>query len=559
METIRATFPDDTEAAREVWKGVTITETLTELFDNARRAGASAIEVEMDHSKGNTSITVRDDGQAVKDLGVMLAYGKSGWTEEEAMQGPLSGCGLYALSAYRSSRIAVMHPVAEGRHLTREVNLTPKHFAGKAAATIEADNRESGQQGTEVTFDAGDLSRHAVRQAVATAAAYMPIPVRWDGTEMKRKIFLDDAVESIVVGGFRFGIYANDDRTKANVNIHGRTVHGETRTARVQDTVWSVRADAVGDIGGLKLQVESRQWLRTDNDTMNFRTRAERVLLEGLGRINATTHAPTALHNQARGVGITLPPNQPWLKPWNPRAGERRNGIARPEAVPHNALLVAFQSDNPDRDIAVLRHAASLDSRTPPLFAPDKAYEHQEWYENRPRIVSITTLVTRGGDRVDVSKEAATETARQDQLVERVELQLNTVDGAGNAGSTTIDARYATTTREDEYGLEEATIYVARDAGASIEELTQLLVSAYFASDKEPFAHQEEQERRFRAVGEYRAVRLLASRKQADQTQIARTIENEVLYRIVRQPDENEEIVIRINGRKVDVTFETIS
>ena len=558
METIRATFPNDTEWERKLWKKVSITQTLTELFDNARRAGATGINVEMDQSKGNTSITVRDDGQTVNNLTVMLAYGKSGWSEGEAMHSPVSGCGLYALSAYPGSRIQAIEPVAGGRHRRQEVELTPNHFAGKAEATINEEIRESQQQGTEVTFDAGDLSRHAVRQAVATAAAYMPIPVRWDGTEMKRRIFLDEAVESIEAGGFRFGIYANDDRRKPNMNIHGRTLHGETRTARVQDTIWSVRADAVGEISCLKREAGGRQTLTADETTMAFRTTAERVLLEALGRINATAHAPTTLHDQARAVGVTLPPNQPWLKPWNPRAGERRNGLARPEAVPRNALLVAFESNNPDRDAAVLRHAASLDARTPPLFRPDEAYEQQEWYENLPRIIGITTLVTRGDERVDVSTETTRETAGRDQLVERIELQLDTADGGGNSGSTTIDARYGTTTRRDEHRLDEATVYVARDAGASIEELTELLASAYFANDGESAAGEVEQYRRFRAEAEYRAVRLLASRKRADQTQIERTIENEVLHRILRAPDDNEEIVIRINGRKVDVTFETM-
>ena len=554
MTTIRATHPEGCDHELAAWKAASITQTLTELFDNARRAGAKCIQVETHLAAGNITVAVSDDGRGIGNPATLLAYRASGWELRDGLDAPVSGCGLYALSAYSKSRIRTLRERDLEGHNGWEIELTPEHFAGKAEAAVKPVAGDTDRNGCEIRFEAGDVSRQAVWQAVRAAAVYMPTEVRCDGWTARQRTFLDDAVESTVAGGFRFGIYADDGQDRPNVRIHGRVVHGGVESVEVQNTSWSVRANAMGYIGNISLHPLDRAWLGESAGDDEFRRMAERVLFETLGRMNATAHATTTVHERARKAGVTLPPNQPWLERWS--TGRRdKNASPRPEVVPPNARIVAFAHDRrhvPQRDGAVLEHAAGLDNRTRPLFAPDCRYEGQEWYDNLPRIVEIATEIEDGRQRRNVTTGPANGEV-EDALVDRIVLRVQTLRGSGDAEPLWFETRYATTTPTDKHGLENASIYVSRESGASVEELTDLLMQAYFTNDDEQGPARNKKERRFRRRAEYRAMRLIAGIEAAERREIAAAIEDEVLDQIREQGHEHKEIVIRIRGREVEV------
>ena len=55
----------------------TLGETLAELLQNARRAGASLIKID---TPGQGRVRVRDDGRGIEQPGALLAFGARGWS-----------------------------------------------------------------------------------------------------------------------------------------------------------------------------------------------------------------------------------------------------------------------------------------------------------------------------------------------------------------------------------------------------------------------------------------------------------------------------------------------
>ena len=53
-----------------------------ELFQNARRAGATRVEVEHLRGPNGGALTVRDDGRGLADFQDLLTFGGSGWSED---------------------------------------------------------------------------------------------------------------------------------------------------------------------------------------------------------------------------------------------------------------------------------------------------------------------------------------------------------------------------------------------------------------------------------------------------------------------------------------------
>src|SRR5947208_2471512 len=67
---------------------------IIEVLQNARRAGATRVEITNDGGL----VTVRDNGRGISDFGKLLDLGSSGWDETlEASEDP-AGVGLFCLA-----------------------------------------------------------------------------------------------------------------------------------------------------------------------------------------------------------------------------------------------------------------------------------------------------------------------------------------------------------------------------------------------------------------------------------------------------------------------------
>ena len=106
METIKARVHDTTIDKVAQFFDAGSTTVMQELFQNARRSGATQVEItELDES----TITIRDNGHGIKDPQCVLDFGRSEWNALDHEKP--AGMGLFALA-----RLPDHHPVpARGR------------------------------------------------------------------------------------------------------------------------------------------------------------------------------------------------------------------------------------------------------------------------------------------------------------------------------------------------------------------------------------------------------------------------------------------------------------
>src|SRR5260370_38492540 len=117
--------------------------TLIEVLQNARRAGATAIDVFLDEAQaksGECRITVQDDGQGIEDFQSLLTLGASDWSTEIQEREDPAGMGFFSLC--RSG--------VEVHSGFRFVKITPSVFLGREEAAVETSDEFV--SGTRVRF-----------------------------------------------------------------------------------------------------------------------------------------------------------------------------------------------------------------------------------------------------------------------------------------------------------------------------------------------------------------------------------------------------------------------
>ena len=79
----------------------TITDVLNELFQNARRAGAQRIDVDLGEHEGKDALFIADDGVGIDDPAAFVTLGRSGWSVQIARREDPAGMGVFSLAGKR--------------------------------------------------------------------------------------------------------------------------------------------------------------------------------------------------------------------------------------------------------------------------------------------------------------------------------------------------------------------------------------------------------------------------------------------------------------------------
>ena len=94
----------------------TIHDTAAEILQNARRAGATRVDVGLapeaaaDGESPKTRATFNDDGCGIADPAVVLSFGESGWTAERALAERPAGMGFFAAAQRGRDTLIESHP-----------------------------------------------------------------------------------------------------------------------------------------------------------------------------------------------------------------------------------------------------------------------------------------------------------------------------------------------------------------------------------------------------------------------------------------------------------------
>ena len=229
-----AVHPDATGKVSRFYNGTNF-DILHELLQNARRAGASRVDVEVDEKDGGT-IAVRDDGAGITDYQAVLDFGRSEWVDDAVGEEDPAGMGLFSLARRRWS---ITSRSADGEPWT--VNLGPEHFDGGASATVRRADKAT-PIGTTIRFSMSSRWTRVAEMQVANVARYYPLPVFVNGEEAHRSPFLEGAQRREEWKGIVFGAYRSQGH--GELNFHGVMVSeaGLPRAHTVSEG-WSLRVE----------------------------------------------------------------------------------------------------------------------------------------------------------------------------------------------------------------------------------------------------------------------------------------------------------------------------
>ena len=424
--TIRACIADEAIAKVMQFFDGTLSQTLHEILQNARRSGATNVTIA--HDDGKNRITVRDDGRGISDPRALLAFGRSDWPEELRQESP-AGMGVFSL-ARRSPRIRSR--IAGGRAWT--LQLSQDHFIGRAPAVVENDNDWTPAHGTEVAFSTLPTDNAWIPSVIAEAVRHYPIPATFNGRKPEQIDFLKDAIRVETWRGMRIGVFSSTSTTWAtpSINFHGLAVqcrdlpqvHALPAADADAPRAWWTMGNVV-DCPDLELTLPTRTAIVRTPFTDELIAEATAVIYRAINAAGLAPRLGYETRTKASAAAIPLPPDPKCLIPWRPKMARDAKHL---QAARHPDLQHAILVDDDRLDAAESQTLAWAARETGTLgryWETEPALAGYRWYDALPRITGLNIHVTDAG-----RTETSTRKTRQDyaptirRRVEHIELEV---------------------------------------------------------------------------------------------------------------------------------------
>lgn len=469
---------------------------IDEMLQNARRAGAKRVDIRIDED----SVTITDDGRGIADAQTLLAFGRSGWSDDVHHTEDPAGMGFFSL-ARRTARVSSRVAGTEGWR----IDLEPAHFTGDKATEVRPAAGAPAPHGTHVTFSRSRLERN-LAEDIANAARHCPLAVTVDGETVEREDFLHHAVRVTEYEGVRIGVFHGAEKRdpKARSYPHGGTInfHGIRVACPELPTVvpvngpggiasaWRTAVDIV-DCPRLELVLPTRH-KAVDNEFLLALTAACRraiyhAILEHGGDIRLNRNDQlAALVNE---IPIPTPPAE--LRPWEPERREdectgANHNTARPRSIHDSAggtpLVMEATLDPAAAQVTAraLEHAGLREQ----VFEPTTGYAGYDWYDDIERITDIEVTATfNGATATLLGGEANHEDEHAGEIMraERVEVTLQVSNRARGTKRAIVLRTDVAFTSEEPDDVDQIGIVLSDHAGVETEELAELMMSAFFS------------------------------------------------------------------------------
>lgn len=155
---------------------------VSELLQNARRAGATSIEVR--HDPGTHFLSVSDNGVGIVDFQALLSLHESGWAPATRAQERPFGIG-FSKCLYAATRCVV----TSGDQRVEIDTAAALARASFEVITVKAEDRVTG---TRVELHGVELADLASR--IDSLCMGFPVPVSFNGRQLQRRLALDQLV-----------------------------------------------------------------------------------------------------------------------------------------------------------------------------------------------------------------------------------------------------------------------------------------------------------------------------------------------------------------------------
>ncbi len=537
---------------------------IAELFQNSRRAGATAVRVTVESTAPEHLITVTDDGCGIRDAAVLLSFGENGWDPATVRREDAAGMGILSL-AHRNSTISSRHLDPDDDHPAAwTLHLNPAHFLGDTSAYISPDDdRAPKPHGTTITFPV-NLHIKAIWQACNQAAHFYPVPVTFvDRTTPKETQtllatapFLEDAVYVEGWNGVVFGVYHSRSPMyrQPDLNFFGHMLHiGLPYVDTVAAPTWTVRAD-VRDCPDLELVLPARE-KPVENAFLGELRAAARIAIY---RAMSRAEDPRPRYEDwtaARAAAIDINPPKPLLAPWRPDVA---NHEAWSEPTPIHTLhpdplLMACSPETPVAQ-AIWR-AAQIHDAGPRLYEAKDHLKGYPWYDALDTVDAAYIQVTIKGDTntldaliVDRHSPVYDDTLPRPTSIKAV-LNINTA--AEKPEDLVLPTDLAFAAPPGAWASSSRPLVTA-DSRITPQALTDLIVDSYFSPSDDCSADSfDTQEQACITEARHLANKILLSREDALNDIIVNAITNHLLWRLPH----DRTVTITIKTPNISVAF----
>lgn len=522
----------------------TLGDVLSELIQNARRAGATVVDLCVTEAGGMPYLTVSDDGAGIEDPSVILALGRSGWDDMVSRREDPAGMGVFSLAGRQVEVRSCARTTGEGWRIE-----------------IGSDDWESGTPisvtscshpfGTQFRVPLDEQWAKALDAAAQNVARYCPLPVRLNGTLLKRQDWLEGADTIVEQDGVRIGLF-NDYRAtrfSPSVNFHGVTVVCPLPSVGEKDRNWWVRVDIV-DAPDLQLVLPARKEMVENRSLVELRTTVRRTIYRHIQSLGSH-RLPYEQWRGAEDLGIVLPEARPELAAWAPSRADYSSDAVRSGPLSGDNLLLVDHFGPALEQCAdfALAKDGRFDGR---LATPDDTMSGYAWYDRLARVTGLRFEVVKDGETFALG--TADFPGLESGPVDRLDLILE-ISGP-TAETVVISAPVAI---EYDDGLcctfEEANILLASMEAVTPSELVHLLEGVCFCSSDDRDADSwDTQHDRFLLDAQEMTTRLLLG----DDAALIERLRAILAYRAQWFVPEGRQFVAVIGRDAIDIRIEPL-
>lgn len=498
----------------------TLDDIFAELFQNARRAGATWISVgRIEYPDLGPVISIIDNGPGLKDPEDLFTLGHSAWGDEVQSLEDAAGMGFFALAGRR------VRIIAQRADTSRSwiIDASPDSFAGVAPIIC----REGPENHDGTTILIATKPNENFVAAANHAARYLPLEVMVDGVIAQRKDFLAGAEHIEEWNGIRIGVYDRASigfRNHETVNFHGVTLHGRLPSVS-QDFHRSYHARLdVQSCARLKLVLPARKEIVEDAFFAALRTHIRQLFYELIRK--AGPHSlPYRAFLDAAEHGVALPPAAMMLRVFEPSHADC-DQTCLGKLMPVNADDIIYMSDGDAIEEQNLAVALAYQPAETRLHDPKSAFEGYAWYDTLSRLtVSHYRIISDTETTCVTPPERFTLADRPDAL----ELQCHLTGPKGTENWSLTTDRLVL--GEDDWGLDEVDIAVTRSSKVTVYDLIDFLQAALFCpSDDAEAGSYDQQLEWFRDEAEDMALGLLNSDLEAKRQAILRAVDRHLYW-----------------------------
>ncbi|WP_292626703.1 ATP-binding protein [Novosphingobium sp. 17-62-19] len=505
----------------------TLDDVFNELFQNARRAGATTVAVTAEHLEEGCQITVTDDGLGIADPEALVSLGQSDWSDTcRACEDP-AGMGFFSLAG--------LDTVVRSVSATSAFSLAIAGDAWTGEADIDVAGWD-GPRGTSVAFCFAPPRDGKLQRCVEAAARHFPLPVTLNGEVLKHVDFLGGAHAIIEREGYRLGVFRNRYSNHGDtVNFHGVTLrHVFSQVKEIHHAQWSVHVDVV-DAPELVLVLPARKEIYHNAGLRRLEMLCreamyETIIAEPFHRLSHASWLEANLFFDAVPEAIAQ------LPPWCPSlARDSYRDVPDFTAIETNAALYdntdCLDSVNFGRALAFSRNGRDgdvhrLDGPAPLTFyEPIKPFIGYSWYDR-------LACYVRTGERLsdDNGNEAPCGPDPCTWRPDTITLELSDQFGRG------LDLRtdFALLESDDAWSdADTVQIALTRNARIEVGDLIDLITDGVFSPSGDSDADSyDTQETRFRYDATARAHAILENDDAATLAVIRMVFADRIAWRI---------------------------